>query len=169
MISESYRKINAELHKTDESYGISGYRYVGTVRELSLWGRLPILDYGCGKQILSLQLGPAYRVANYDPCIEGLDTPPQPHPIVVCTDVLEHVEPEFVTDVLKDLRRLTEKIAFLSICSVPALKTLSDGRNAHLSQHPPQWWKDAVAGVGFKVVGSYDDDGKHNTFGLVCV
>lgn len=168
MISETYRKLNADLHKSDENYGISGFRYVGLVRELSQWGRKRILDYGCGKAQLARFLGPAYKVTNYDPCIEGLDTPPEPHPIVVCTDVMEHIEPEFVDEVLKDLRRLTQELAFLSICSVPAVKVLADGRNAHLSQHPPQWWKDKLKAAGFEVVGSYDDDGNHNTFGVVC-
>jgi hypothetical protein len=168
MITEAYKKLNAELHKTDQAYGISGIRYVELVRELSNWGRRPILDYGCGKAMLSQQLGPAYRVTNYDPCIEGLDARPMPHDVVVCTDVMEHVEPEFVDDVLKDIRRLAKEFAFFSICIRPAQKILADGRNAHISLHPVAWWKERVTAAGFAVAGSYDDDDKHTTFGYVC-
>lgn len=60
--------------------------------------------------------------------------------MVCCIDVLEHIEPEYLETVLDELCRLTEGIAFLSIDTGPAVKTLSDGRNAHLIQQPMNWW-----------------------------
>jgi hypothetical protein len=38
------------------------------------------------------------------------------------------------------LASITSKIAFLSIHMGPAVKVLSDGRNAHLIQKPTSWW-----------------------------
>lgn len=168
MISEAYKEQNRLLHQSDESYGISGYHYAGPVRELADWGRLDILDYGCGKQTLKKALGPAYKVTGYDPCLPGLDTRPEPHDVVACTDVMEHVEPEFVDDVLKDIRGLAKKSAIFSISVVPALKSLDDGRNAHICLLSVDEWKERVQNAGFKIESEHDTDGKYNTFGLVC-
>lgn len=60
--------------------------------------------------------------------------------MVACIDVLEHIEPDYLEGVLSDLKRLCEGVAFLSIHTGPALKVLSDGRNAHLIQEPMMWW-----------------------------
>jgi hypothetical protein len=169
MISESYKEQNRLLHETDETYGISGYRYVDPIRELSDYGRLTVLDYGCGKETLKRALGPAYKTTGYDPCIAGLDTKPEPHDVVACTDVMEHVEPEFIDDVLKDVRRLTKRKVLFSISVVPAQKVLADGRNAHISLLSIDEWIAKVENAGFKIESKHDADGKYNTFGLVCV
>ena len=60
--------------------------------------------------------------------------------MVACIDVLEHIEPLYLDSVLDDLKRLAEGIAFLSVHTGPAIKVLSDGRNAHLIQQPMEWW-----------------------------
>lgn len=141
IISEEYRKQNEELHKINESYGTSGGVYRDLVRPVAQYGRKKILDFGCGKRTLSRTLGPAYSVTDYDPCIPGLDTPPVPHPVVVCTDVLEHIEPEFVDNVIAELRRLTLETLVVAVAMMPSSKTLPDGRNSHLSLHPADWWQ----------------------------
>lgn len=64
--------------------------------------------------------------------------------MVACIDVLEHIEPEYLDGVLDELARLTEGVAFLSIHTGPAVKVLSDGRNAHLTQQPMSWWMPKV-------------------------
>ena len=98
-----------------------------------------MLDYGAGKQSLANAM-PWVRIAGYDPAIPELSKPPMPADLVVCTDVLEHVEPECLEDVLDDLRRLTLKAAYLEIATREALKHLEDGRNAHLIVQPMEWW-----------------------------
>jgi hypothetical protein len=60
--------------------------------------------------------------------------------MVACIDVLEHIEPACLEEVLDDLMRLTKAVGFFSVHTGPAIKTLSDGRNAHLIQQPPEWW-----------------------------
>jgi hypothetical protein len=60
--------------------------------------------------------------------------------MVACIDVLEHIEPECLDNVLDHIASLTEAVAFLSIHTGPALKKLPDGRNAHLIQEPAEWW-----------------------------
>ena len=166
LITPEYLALQKQLHETNESYGTSGAKYADIVRQISKWGRLSILDYGCGKQTLAKALGPAYRVTNYDPCIPGLDEPPVPHPVVACTDVLEHIEPELVNNVLAELRRLTMGKALLVINTGPARKFLADGRNAHISMHPAEWWMERIKAAGFEVTDHFEDKG--NTFGVIC-
>jgi hypothetical protein len=60
--------------------------------------------------------------------------------LVVCGDVLEHVEPEHLDSVFDDLARCTRRLAFLVVATRPARKQLADGRNAHLSQMSASRW-----------------------------
>ena len=60
--------------------------------------------------------------------------------MLVCLDVLEHIEPELLDSVLDDMKSLMLEIGFFSVHTGPAKKFLSDGRNAHLIQEPPSWW-----------------------------
>jgi len=137
-ISPQYLALNRELHRTG-GYGVSGSHWAPMVSQLAqMLGTRDILDYGCGQRSLESTLG--FPIHNYDPCIEGLDAPPQPADVVACTDVLEHVEPECIDDVLDDLKRVTRKAGFFVIANRPAKKTLADGRNAHLIQEGREWW-----------------------------
>lgn len=160
LMTPEYRELNRHLHQSNETYGTSGHNWREAVRELSDYGRLAILDYGCGKMTLAKALGPAYRVTNYDPCIAGLDIPPEPRDVVVCGDVMEHVEPEYLADVLADVRRLTRHKALFVIGMVPASKTLADGRNAHISLHSHDEWCAMLADAGFSLEDSSDPDEK---------
>jgi hypothetical protein len=81
-----------------------------------------------------------FPVYSYDPCVKAISNTPKPRDFVTCTDVLEHVEPEFVDAVLDDLRRVTRKAGFYVVSTVPAIKILPDGRNAHLVVEEPEWW-----------------------------
>ena len=138
LISESYRAQNTTLHE-NPAYGVSGYKRADEVAEMArILGTRDILDYGCGKRTLEQALG--FPIKNYDPCVAGLDTVPVEADLVVCHDVLEHVEPDYLDNVLDDLQRVTRRVAFLVIATKPAKKTLPDGRNAHLIQQPASWW-----------------------------
>lgn len=138
LISESYREQNRKLHDGGQ-YGISGYKRVKEVRLLSeSFNTQDILDYGCGQRFLEESLG--FPIKNYDPAIEELNSQPEPAELVVCTDVLEHVEPDYLDNVLDDLQRVSKRITYLVISTIPARKTLPDGRNAHLIQEDTNWW-----------------------------
>lgn len=139
MISEAYRNLQSQKHEAG-NYGTSGQLHAKVIDDLATkLGTTDILDYGCGKRTLEATLG--YFIRNYDPAIPELSDPPQyPADILVCSDVLEHIEPEFLDAVLDDLKRLTRKVGFLVVATGPANKTLADGRNAHLIQEGPAWW-----------------------------
>ncbi len=57
-----------------------------------------------------------------------------------CIDVLEHIEPELIDNVIAELARITTNLGFFSIHMGPAVKLLPDRRNAHLIQKPSSWW-----------------------------
>jgi len=152
LISAEYLAQQRELHGREASYGTSGARWREKVRELSSWGRLPILDYGCGKETLAKALGPAYKVTGYDPAIPGLDRKPAQHPIVVIGDVCEHIEPDLMYNVLADIRTLTERTALFVINCGEARKVLSDGRNAHINIRTPARWAEALEASGFEIM-----------------
>lgn len=146
MISESYRQQQIALHR-DPSYGVASLQYSGLVAAVAVkYGVREMLDYGAGKCRLSHALARdrsmpvPFHVVNYDPAIIGLDKAPDPAPLVACIDVLEHIEPEHLNAVLDDLKRVTLRVGVFTVHCGPALKVLSDGRNAHLIQRPPTWW-----------------------------
>lgn len=102
-----------------------------------------LLDYGCGSQVnlakhLKVKAKLTYQA--YDPGVPRFSKAPLPAQMVACIDVLEHIEPDFLDSVLNDLHRLTQGVLFSTVDTAPAVKTLSDGRNAHLIQEPLSWW-----------------------------
>lgn len=139
LISDYYRNQNAQLHESIPGYGESSAKWAPTVQQIADGlNTRDILDYGCGKRKLEEALG--YPIKNYDPAIPGLDARPERADVVVCSDVLEHIEPECLDDVLNDLQRVTRKAGFFVISTRKAEKKLPDGRNAHLIVKPYQWW-----------------------------
>lgn len=104
-----------------------------------------VLDYGCGSRLslaraLQGNVDHPFKYQAYDPCVEKFNKAPIPAEMVCCLDVLEHIEEDSIDDVLDHLQSLTEVIGFFSIDTGPALKVMSDGRNAHVLQRPPEWW-----------------------------
>jgi hypothetical protein len=146
LISASYRQLNEQMHREHLVYGLGGNHHVDMVLKLvkilaNETDGLPVsvLDYGAGKGTLAKAL--PFPIAEYDPAITGKTESPKPADLVVCTDVLEHVEPEHLIFVLDDLRRCTRRLGYFTIHTGPAMKTLPDGRNTHLIQKSLQWWK----------------------------
>ena len=134
VITDDYRRLNRQLHAAKPTYGASGHKWVQWVDDLD-----DILDYGCGKGTLCKALG--RPIAEYDPAVPGKDTEPDPHDYVVCTDVLEHIEPDCLGDVLADIASKMRIGGFLVIATRPAKKVLPDGRNAHLIVESWEWWR----------------------------
>lgn len=137
--TEQYKSMQSQMHNAIPEYGTSGYKHADRILQLAAsFGTKDILDYGCGKQTLSRAL--PFAITNYDPFIAGFDADPRVHDVVVCSDVLEHIEPDCLDDVLAHLTSKVGKVLFVDVACRPAKKTLPDGRNAHLIQTPPSWW-----------------------------
>lgn len=143
LISANYRELNEQLHRENIYYGVNGRKHADTVLKLaqslkSVSEFVTVLDYGCGKGTLAQAL--PFPIQEYDPAIEGKTESPRPADLVVCTDVLEHIEPDHIDCVLNDLARCVKHVGFFVISTRLAQKTLPDGRNTHVLVRDQAWW-----------------------------
>jgi len=112
------------------------------------WQPATLLDYGCGKGLILADLRDQYITTTcegYDPAVPMFNNvPSKQYECVFSNDVLEHIEPKFIVDVLTHIDNLASKYVWLRIDTMPARKTLSDGRNAHLILESNDWWHDII-------------------------
>ena len=144
LISEDYRRMQQELHK-NPNYGVASVGYAPIVAQvMDAVGATELLDYGAGKgrlgQTLRQHTQQQLTIHHYDPSIPEWSATPNPCAFVACIDVLEHIEPHLLDNVLDDLKRVNVGVGVFTVHTGPAVKFLTDGRNAHLIQQPPSWW-----------------------------
>ena len=139
LISVGYSQLNARLHRENPMYGSGGSKHAETVQKIvTAIHATSVLDYGCGKGSLARAL--PFPIWEYDPSIPEKSRSPRPADLVVCTDVLEHIEPDKLMPVLADLKRCVLQVGYFVIHTGPAQKVLADGRNTHLIQQNADWW-----------------------------
>lgn len=144
LITEEYRRMQQELHK-NSGYGQASLDAAPLVAEVIRRDRVvELLDYGAGKGRLGEELEWLVpwplRIHRYEPAVPEWSAAPEPAAFVACIDVLEHIEPHLLADVLDDLKRVTTGRGLFTVATGPAMKKLADGRNAHLIQKPVEWW-----------------------------
>ncbi|MCK5017375.1 MAG: hypothetical protein KAS32_09940 [Candidatus Peribacteraceae bacterium] len=71
------------------------------------------LDYGCGNGMLEHQL--PFYVNKYDPFVEKYSIPPKPADIVICVNVLQCIEKQYIDSVLNDIASLMKRAAFFVV------------------------------------------------------
>lgn len=115
---------------------------------VNIWQPESILDYGCGKGVLLENFQKSFPnivIYGYDPAVEKFSSMPASIvDCIFCNDVLEHIEPQFINDVLNHINKLSKKNIWLRIDTLPARKTLPDGRNAHLIIESNDWWTSQI-------------------------
>ena len=143
LISSSYLEAMKETHKkykfgaTAKTPKIQGY--ISNI--LKKDGYKDLLDYGAGRCYLETSMRKdGIKVTSYEPANEKLVHNNIPHNFVVCIDVLEHIEPDLLDNVLQDLHRVTLEKGLFTISLKKAKKVLPDGRNAHLIIESSEWW-----------------------------
>jgi hypothetical protein len=144
LISDDYRRMQQQLHQNPD-YGTASVHYAPLVADvLNAVGADELLDYGAGKGRLGATLKQHIPrplvIHHYDPAVPEWSAPPKPCKFVACIDVLEHIEPDLIDNVLDDLARVTIGVGVFTVQTGQAVKVLPDGRNAHLIQKPPAWW-----------------------------
>lgn len=142
-ITPEYKTLNQEMHREGKFRGGQTLRHKDAIRDFAkALGAATVLDYGCGPALLSGVMD----VTNYDPCVPKYSSEPDPHDLVVCLDVLEHVEPQCLDAVMGHLRSKATKGAYLCIATRPdSVKTLPDGSNPHRIVKPAGWWEAEVS------------------------
>lgn len=154
LISPEYCEAQKEMHAHPRGYGGRGDHWAETVKHLAK--RVDagsILDYGAGQGSLGRALRSSnFNCRDYDPAVAGMDGKPGFADLVVCTDVLEHIEPRRLDTVLAHIRGLARRAVFLVVATRPANKLLPNGQNAHLIIEEPAWWEARVVAAGFTLL-----------------
>ncbi len=140
-----------QLHNEDPGYGTGSYWRPQILEQAAKIGASTVLDVGCGKgRLVRLLRDAGLQVAGFDPSVQEWTDESvlkKTYDMVVSVDVAEHWAPGTVKPELKRLRDLAMKQVFLVISCKVAHHHLPDGRNCHLSVHPPEWWKSRVEEV----------------------
>lgn len=148
LVSEEYLEVLNKVHSNGEWGRQAGVLLGGLAPFIREWNTDTVLDYGAGAGSFKRNLHRVeldhINVIEYEPGIPEKSNPPQPQNYVICIDVLEHIEPELIDNVLADLDRVTLKEGIFSIDLGPANRILPDGRNAHLLIKPKEWWQEKL-------------------------
>ncbi len=142
LITDLYVEEQHRLH-TSLAYGSRGFNWgylIAGIAKIECCSS--VLDYGCGKATLGRTLRQAgIDARDYDPGVPEFSTRPRKADLVACVDVLEHIEPDCLGEVLDHLVKLSLKVLFVAISTRPAKRFLSDGSNAHLIIKDDEWWR----------------------------
>ena len=106
-----------------------------------------IVDFGCGLSILVDDLSSACGAqgVRYDPAIPAYSAKPAGRfNLLLNIDVLEHVPETALDDLIGEMAGMADN-AIIVIDTGPAVLILPDGRNAHISQFPQDWWARKLA------------------------
>lgn len=143
-ITPEYRALLLNMREQRPNWGPgAGKKHLHKILDvIQTYKAKTVLDYGCGNGAMVqalIELGIDAR--GYDPGVPTIDALPKPADLLISTDVLEHVEPECLNDVLRHMVELTQRVAYIHISTVAARAILPDGRNAHLIIQPAKWWR----------------------------
>jgi hypothetical protein len=155
MISDKYKKILTDIH-TDTPFGKRSKIPKFAEDFIAKINPNNILDFGCGKGRLVDKLKEQYpdkTIQGYDPGNYKFDCPLDDVyvDLLMSTDVLEHIEPEFIDQTLEYLSKRSRYIYHLIALS-PAKLILPDGRNAHLILESKEWWQQKFLNLGYKIL-----------------
>lgn len=154
MISQKQIDIYKKIHE-ETPFGKRGKYPKHLEKFISDKKPASILDFGCGKGKLVSKIREDYpniQVFGYDPANPEFDKFPDDVNIdmIISSDVLEHVEPEFIDQTLSYLKTKSRYFFHLIACS-PAKLILPDGRNAHLIIEDRAWWGSKFASLGYTI------------------
>jgi len=155
LISQSYKDLLQKVHddkKRQQGFG-GKLKNVGKFLHFyNKWQPASVLDYGCGKGNILEHFRKTYpntQWYGYDPAVDVYSSIKIENvECVFCNDVLEHIEPENLSNVLQHINSLATRYIWLRIDTQPARKFLSDGRNAHLILENKEWWTSRISSLG---------------------
>ena len=158
LITPAYIEEQHKLHQ-DPGYGAGSHRYAHLL--ISIMHRHncnSVLDYGAGKGTLAAEMRKqGIVISEYDPCVPGKESAPEPADLVVCIDVMEHIEPACFDAVLGDLARLSRKMLFVDIATkFDKHRWLSDGRNSHQIVNEGKWWENQLNVYKFRTIEKWE-------------
>jgi len=154
-----------ERQKYEQMWGVNAYRKHApgeklaqlAFEEMGMQKGNTLIDFGCGTGRPALQfqrMGAAVTgVDHASNCLDDRvninflkcclwDMPPNLEADYgYCTDVMEHIPPEKVHDVLSEIKRIIRKKAFFQIATFPDGMGKHIGKTLHLTVQPASWWE----------------------------
>ncbi len=130
-ISASGRADLEHCHRKWDWYGNNGEKYATAIPALiELVHACSVIDYGCGKGGAGWAMKYYCERENvswrsYDPAFHE-ELPQIPADLVICTHVLEHVEPDHFSNTVHNLIALTNKALFIRVAD-NSRETAPDG------------------------------------------
>lgn len=145
--SEAWLRRHRDTHARSPVFGTHTHPYLlDTIREIATAARAEeapsLLDYGCGKGVFTQQMrrsGWFRFVRGYDPAVDAFrDRPTQVYDVVLCLDVLDQLEAEFVDAAVRDVAQFTASMAVFDVITVQ-VEAL-----AHLNPRSAQTWRELI-------------------------
>ena len=123
-ISEEYILQLSRLHDQKASFGdAKGLKQ--SEKYIKKYNPESVIDYGCGKGGVTLALQEAYpdmKVVGYDPGNPTYAAKPEgTFDMLISTDVLEHIEPQFLENVLRHMNELFTKAVSYTHLTLPTI------------------------------------------------
>tara|TARA_R110000803_G_scaffold166755_4_gene230036 strand:- start:2152 stop:2655 length:504 start_codon:yes stop_codon:yes gene_type:complete len=148
LISDKHRENYKQYYKNLDGIDERPSRWQPYIEDLvALMRCKTLLDYGCGGYP-RLEKHMDLAVTSYDPALPGYDyLPMNQFDMVVCIDVLEHVEPETLDKVIEYLKGRTKKMLLVSVSTSESTKLLPDGSPWHCNVQPRAYWDELIPGA----------------------
>jgi SAM-dependent methyltransferase len=157
---DEYRRLHCQ--SKDMFNGRSLVKFVDIIKSfLENRESKTLLDYGCGKGFLYTNkfhtvtdeidrpLPELWQLEDYylfDPGYpEHEKLPSGKFDAVICTDVLEHLPETDLMWIIDEILSYANKMVFINVACLKALKTLSTGENAHISIFHYYDWLELMA------------------------
>jgi hypothetical protein len=147
--SEAWLDRHRQTHERHAAFGTHRHPYLlDTVRDLSdriaqdIGERPSLLDYGCGKGVFlreMTQSGMFRYLRGYDPALNAFkQRPAQRYDLVVCLDVLDQLEDEFVEPTIIDVAQFASHTALFDVITVQTPEL------AHLNPRSAETWRTII-------------------------
>ncbi|MGH7154764.1 MAG: methyltransferase domain-containing protein [Acetobacteraceae bacterium] len=145
--SDAWLQRHRDTHARHVVFGTHRHPYLReTIQRLaqaSMGDERPsLLDYGCGKGVFlrEMQQSGQFRYAmGYDPAVDAFrQRPAQVYDIVLCLDVLDQTEDEFVEPVIEDVAQFVGRFAVFDVITVQTPEL------AHLDPRSAEAWGEMI-------------------------
>lgn len=145
--NESWLQRHRDTHSRHAEFGTHRHPYLhdliaSIARELTAVEQPTLLDYGCGKGAFLQEMNQSRRfrfVRGYDPAVAAFKLrPSQLYDLVVCLDVLDQAEDEFVEPIIEDVAQFTGRVAVFDVITVQTPKL------SHLNPRSAQTWTEII-------------------------
>jgi SAM-dependent methyltransferase len=143
-VSESWLQRHRDTHSRHAEFGTHRHPYLHDLinrlaAELTGAEQPSLLDYGCGKGTFLREMSQSGRfrfVRGYDPAVTAFKLrPSQIYDLVVCLDVLDQAEDEFVEPIIEDVAQFAGRLAVFDVI------TVQTPRLTHLNPRSAATWK----------------------------